>query len=472
MNLENTDLARAIDDMGLALGLLPDPDPILRKIGESTRVFDMVRCDPDVESCIEDRQSRTLLRRFEWVAGGPGADAQRLRDRIAAQLTPERMYSEIESMLEAPYYGCIPVENVWDTVDGLSLITSFRTLPTHSIRFDDKRRPVLRKRFFDTTPPILPEKMTLVRKNHTWENPYGRKLLSVLFWPVTFRRGGLKFWFEFMDRFGLPHMSITLPQHMYETKRAEIAAEAAQWIRDAVAVFQEGMDVNLSDVSVSGSSDMYDRFQTAIGMQISRVITGQSLTRDTGRVGSYAQARTHEGTGDRRAQMDEMMVEQAINSAVGHIPPVNGTDTPAPIFRYIRPPDLQAERAARDARLSGMGTRFSVDYITRAYGFEEGDIVDVTDPQTQSEFARHSHPHQDEVDDFVVEQMVEGGRIADTQARRIIRALKDEASPAAIEDILGEIAGDDPGRYADMMGEVLVAAQMYGRESLADEVGA
>ncbi len=466
------DLADALNFFDFDLGLLPDPDPVLRKLEVDTRVFDAIRADPDVESCIEDRQSTTLLKRWEWVAGDKSAKAVALRDRVAGVLTPERMYPHIEAMLDAPLYGMIPVELVWGEEDGFAMIETLRALPTRAVTFDRHRRPVLRHQFFHDTGPIPEGKIVLVRKNHTWENPYGRKLFSALFWPVTFRRGGMKFWYDFMERYGLPRTTATLPSAEYKKRRGEVAQELASMVRDAVAVFEEGTEISTTDVRVSGTSDMYEKFQDCVGAMIARVITGATLQRDAGKTGSYAQAREHGQTGSRRAMMDEVMVENAVNEAVAHIPRFNDPSVPPPLMRYERPDDLRGERATRDVRLSAIGVDFSREYIVRAYGLEDGDVETVAPRAAPggSEFAQGS-PHQVEVDNFVAEQLVGGGRIADAQARRIIRALKNESDPAQVEDILSDIAGEDAQAYADLMGQVMVAAEMYGRESLIGEVG-
>ena len=53
-------------DFSGTLGLLPDPDPVLKKMGGlGLSVLDTIRADGDVRSAIEDRQSTTLLKRFQ-----------------------------------------------------------------------------------------------------------------------------------------------------------------------------------------------------------------------------------------------------------------------------------------------------------------------------------------------------------------------------------------------------------------------
>ena len=179
-------------------------------------------------------------------------------------------------------------------------------------------------------------------------------------------------------------------------------------VRDAVAVVEEGGKITMSDVRISGTTDLYERFQEYIGAMISRTITGQVLARDAGRQGSYAQASVHGQTGNRRALMDEIMVEHAVNRAMGYIPKFNRGNTPPPRMQYERPEDLRAERARRDKDLTLMGTRFSREYIVEKYGFADDDIVDVTGPAGQA-FARASDEQQ-AVDEFVSEQLMTGGK--------------------------------------------------------------
>ena len=102
-----------LDDFVAGLWVLPDPDPELRRLGVTTKVYDAIKADPDVKSCIEDRQSTTLLKRWEWVPGDDTSDAVALRDAVARLLTPDLMHPHIEAMLSTPYYGMIPVEIVW-----------------------------------------------------------------------------------------------------------------------------------------------------------------------------------------------------------------------------------------------------------------------------------------------------------------------------------------------------------------------
>ena len=464
------DLAATIDSFGDYLGLLPDPDLILKKLGCDTSVYSAIRCDPDVESCIEDRQSATLLKRWEWVPGGDTKRARALRDLVAEHLTPDFMYPHIESMLDAPFYGLIPVEIMWTQRDGHTLIDALRTLPTNAVGFDDERRPVLKEKYFQRTIPVPDGKMILVRKNYDWKNPYGRKLFSALFWPVTFRRGGLKYWYEFMDRYGLPHISAELPEDIYEKKRDEVSADLASTVRNAVTVYKKGMNITHADVRVSGTSDMYDRFQESIGATIARVIAGATLARDTGRHGGFAQAREHGRTQDRRAVMDQGMVEVAGNEIAAFVAKFNDPDTPAPLMRYRQPADLHAEQAKRDKIVHSMGWAFSLDYMTRTYGYRDGDITAAPE-RGRSDFSAHTDQQQRELDDFITEQILSGGHIADAQAHRIVKALKGERTASEIEAILSDIAGEDDEEYARLMSDVLVAADMYGRESLRDEVG-
>ena len=271
-----------------------------------------------------------------------------------------------------------------------------------------------------------------------------------------------------MDRFGIPQTIAKLKSAMYEEKRAEVLANLEHLVQDAVGVFEEGVDISTHEAKASNSSDFFQRFQDHIGDTISRVITGATLQRSSGRQGSYAQAREHGQTGNRRGLLDEMMIEAAMNEIAAFIGRFSAPGVSAPYAQYDRPQDLHAERAARDGKLNAMGARFSLGYFMREYGFREGDIAEIVQNVAAS-FAR-SGGSQGEVDTFVSEQLTAGGQIADGQAKRIIRALKGQQSPDEIERVLRDLTVGDNDMYADLMAQVLVAADMYGRQSLRDEV--
>ena len=49
---------------------------------------------------------------------------------------------------------------------------------------------------------LQPRKFLVPRQDASYANPYGFPDLSMCFWPTVFKRGGLKFWVKFGEKFG------------------------------------------------------------------------------------------------------------------------------------------------------------------------------------------------------------------------------------------------------------------------------
>ncbi|HVO75856.1 MAG TPA: DUF935 family protein [Ignavibacteriaceae bacterium] len=53
----------------------------------------------------------------------------------------------------------------------------------------------------------LPEyKFILTQYQPTYINPYGEKVLSRVYWLVTFKRRGVEFWQLMMEKYGMPYL--------------------------------------------------------------------------------------------------------------------------------------------------------------------------------------------------------------------------------------------------------------------------
>ena len=453
---------QSTDDMVGFFSWMPDPDPVLRKLGADERVFRSILSDPDVVSCIEDRKSSTLLRSASWVASDDSAQAERDLGAMTENLTASRMHDIVSAMLDFPYYGTIPVEPMWERNKGAAQIMDLRVLPSRYVRFNRSRQPKLLHGGEYITPPE--GKLILVQNNPTWENPYGTRLLSRLLWPVAFRRGGLKYWYEFLDMFGIPHKTATLPKDQYREKRHEVAADLMRQTRKAISVIEEGTQLDTLNVRLAGHSSLHEDFYQAMGGVISRLITGASLARDHGRIGSFAAAKTHGETGARRSDMDGKKIEHTFEDIRMLYKKINPGSMP-PKYMYERKTDLHTERSERDERLGRLGVRFSSQYVERAYNLEEGDVVGVG-PGGASFASAQAIDREGEI---LSGEMVRSDRVGPRVAREIQDIVTSAKNFDDAEKRILALAGDDDEYAATLMHQALVAAHMYGRATLYED---
>lgn len=154
------------------------------------------------------------------------------------------------------------------------------------------------------------------RQDATYDNPYGFPDLSMCFWPVTFKKGGMKFWVRFAEKYGSPWV---IGKHPRGTAQGEIdllldSMEAM--VEDAVAAIPDDSSIEIKEAAgKADSSDIYQNLITLARSEISIALLGQNQTTEANSNRASAQAGL-EVTDDIR-DADADIVESAVNQPSG-----------------------------------------------------------------------------------------------------------------------------------------------------------
>ena len=180
---------------------IENPDPVLRKTGNIITIFDEVKRDPQVSSCMTGRRSG--VQKLNWRIEQNDASTKAV-DAIETIFKTFKMHSVIREIMDALFYGYQVQELVWGVVDGYTIPVKIEQKPAEWFGFDYNNQLMRKNNAFDDYVPAEYHKFLLSRNNATYKNPYGEGLLSMCFWPVTFKKGGVKFWAVFLEKFGMP----------------------------------------------------------------------------------------------------------------------------------------------------------------------------------------------------------------------------------------------------------------------------
>ena len=131
--------SRAMDWWGM-FGYLPDPDPVLNKLGLGLDVYRQLLTDAHVWSCYDSRKSGALS--CEWEIR-PGGDSQ--ADKKAHALAEDFLgnldvYQLIMEMLDAPFFGLSPLEITWAYDKRYWMPAKIEGKPPEWFVFDDENR--------------------------------------------------------------------------------------------------------------------------------------------------------------------------------------------------------------------------------------------------------------------------------------------------------------------------------------------
>lgn len=378
-----------MDPTGYALGLirdvLPDPDEIMARGGLGYTDLVNLERDAHISSCIQQRKSATLAHRIR-VEPGPNAsgpiELERLVEvcRRMLDLWGLNTSNLLSQILDARFLGMQPFELNYFYDPVVRAIICERpadTLQEWFVYTPDGELRFRRSMDSVTTRPIPPFKIMNVRNFPTMRNPYGKKLFSPCFWPATFKRGGLRFFAEYAEKFGMPNLLVQ------SSSKDANTPELKRFVSSLLAMARKGIIVTTGDYKVSlndmetkyQTTHLYDSFMDAMDKEASKALLGQTLTTDEG--GSRAQGDIHKQILEVLWKSDDEFVSAALTELFQIVTFVNfGPDVVSPVARVGE--SMGLDRLERDAKLRDvLGVDFTDEYLMRNYDLQRGDFVRV-----------------------------------------------------------------------------------------------
>lgn len=220
-----------------ALGMLPNPDPILRQMGRADAVYRSIMLDAHVMG--EIRSIRGSFRSHSYridVGAEDDAKAAAARDLCESWMASGPP-NKISDWLEVQWQMCSSIftgfkvhELVWNINGDGKLVPEVHDRPGRRFRFDVNGAPLLVSKTAPMGAPVEPYQFVTSRHMPTTDNPYGLALLSSCFWPWTFKTGGWRYFVKYCERHGLPWPVGRYPMGKPRRRRAAMPRSSAFWI--------------------------------------------------------------------------------------------------------------------------------------------------------------------------------------------------------------------------------------------------
>ena len=194
---------RNVAEFVTGLDYLPNPDTILKNNGGNIKVYrEMIDAHLDA---VKNKRFASITSRA-WTIDGSKGDQKKAKF-VEEYLWNIDLRNVISQMLEAIGFGYAVHEIVWNTVQTdlgtLILPTAIKDRKQEWFKFDSDSKLLLQTN--DGSRREMPERKFLVTRNRpTTANPYGNAVYSRCFWPLAFKKGGLKFWMLFVEKYGMP----------------------------------------------------------------------------------------------------------------------------------------------------------------------------------------------------------------------------------------------------------------------------
>jgi phage gp29-like protein len=368
---------QAMNEASKFLSYLPNPDPILKRQGKDVSIYRDLLIDGHVGSCIQSRKAGVLERTLVIGKGKKGKEVDLLRS-VYADLDMPRI---IEEALDAFWFGIQPMEVYWRPVAG-SLVVPRDVVgkPQEWFQYDQHNVYRLRKLGSKEGHLLPPKKFLLVRHKPRYIQPYGEAIASKCFWEVTFKRGGVRFWVDFLEKYGTPY---TVEKYKAGTlKPAELELRAdklEEMVQDAVILIPDTSSFEVVSAAGTGSGPSYQALAYYCDGNVSKAILSQTLSTEVGEVGSYAAAQAHLTVRKDVIGGDMGMLIRLLTYFNKMILDVNYASydyVPLPEFEDLA--EAQTQKIARDVAIAGTGmAHFTKNHWTEEYGINPNNIIDL-----------------------------------------------------------------------------------------------
>lgn len=481
---------------GVILDTMPDPDEVLKKAGLSPLVYRDVLTDAHVAGCLLQRKSRT--KRMNWLFRAGNADdpkSVKAAEEIEIMFRAiKRMPEVINEILEAPLFGATYLELFWDRdminpskPTGAINLKNIMGKPYEWFEWSENLQLRLKNDFLmlGSGIPVPSFKVYPCVKDSTYINPYGDRNIKRIYWPYLFKKGGFRFWTEFIEKFGSPFLHGQADPSKSATEVADLFDNLVNMVRAGVIVTQNGSTKDTINViesgSKSGSTDTFSKYKNALNIEISKALLGETLTIENSESGSQAATVTHSQVLEILQDEDRSLVESTLSGIAEWVCKLNyGVDVKPPKAVLIDPKELSENIAKRDSILvKDIGVRFTPEYIARTYRLQEADftLTEIKETGAQSpsksvnlkgkDFSETERAEdfslQDSLDLYIQETVSQFKDMTKPLQHKISTAIKTSTDFSDFSVKMNELVEQmEPSMYAKVFQTALGVAELAG----------
>lgn len=362
--------------------ILPDPDEVLRKRGSNLNAYNELLMDSHLYAIVSARKNAVLSKQWQLQFIDEKREDSVLLQQIYSILDVNEIISQV---LNCFLYGFQPMEVIWALDDDKNIIpVDVQAKPTEWFFYVNKDgRNDLRVRLKGSGvlgAPVDDMKLIVAHHQYTEKNPYGEKLLSRCFWPVTFKKNGIKYWVMFCEKYGMPHMVAKYTEGLSDDKINEILQGLEDMVQNVVCAVPSSTEIDYHDpVGKAASAKIYQDLIRLMDEQMSKAVLGQTLTTEvTQGGGNRALGQVHNEVKNEIVQSDIKIIEKFFKKLNDIVYFYNFGDkyksNDRVGFNILEDYFVDKTLAERDQVLFNMGVKFSKSYFLNRYGFHDAEI--------------------------------------------------------------------------------------------------
>jgi phage gp29-like protein len=481
------------------LARLENPDPVLRSEagGKGLKLYDEVGRDPHASAVLQSRY--LAIAGCEWDVEPAGEDdrAKGIAEFVTGCLKALNWTQAVQELMKGVLYGFYVSEIMWAVKNGQW--KPAKLIGKHPRRFSfglDRQLKLLTPANMIEGEPVPDRKFVRFTYGSS-DNPYGEGLGQKIWWPVWFKKHGIKYWLIFLEKFGMPTGVGKYPPGTDPKDQAKLldAIEAIQ--NETGITIPENMMIELLEATRAGNVT-YETLCEYMDRQISKAVLGQTATTE-GTPGKLGNEDAQQEVRQEIKAADADLLAEALNETlVRWIVDYNFagvTDYPSVWIRTEHEKDLKPLAERDEILVKNIGVKVPVRYFRDTYGLPEAEGDEETvggtagndasmtpfggvDPRASESAARLRFspgiipaerlgfaekglfPDQRAIDGAAAP----GNEIMEPILKPIMDLIRQGNSYEAVEDALLDRYPDmDAGELEKMIERAIFASEMWGR---------
>ncbi len=295
---------------------ISNPDPVLVNTADGTRkgmsLFVEMTQDPHLSAVMQRRISPVVNCGYKVEPFDDSDKAIEIADFVKAELKDH--YDQLSRIIaKASGFGFSVAEIMWK--DGGQGIASIEERLQSRFAFDKDGLPMVFRDFRNAE--YLPDRKFIVA---TWDqvddNRYGAGILSKCFWSWWYKKHGVSFWSNYVEKYLAPAIIGKYPNNASTELKNDLqeAVEAIQ--QDFGGIIPENSAIEVLNLAASGRAASHKEFVEFQESQMSKAWLSSTLAVDEGENGTRAMAQVHANSTGELLPDDAKFLQRVLNQTV------------------------------------------------------------------------------------------------------------------------------------------------------------
>ena len=272
-----------------------NPDKTLKyeSGGKGIELYEDLLRDSEVQSALQTRKLAVVGREWEVLPASDDAEDIKIADLVKEVLLNCNYDAARQSLLSGVVLGFKCAEVMWEYSEGDIWIKEIIGKASRRFVFDLQGRLRLLTLQNMIEGMEVPDRKFVVFRNISDNGSYyGDGLGRSLYWPVWFRKNGIKFWAIFCDKFGSPTAVGKYPPGTPKEKQNDLLDAVNAIQQESGIAIPENMIIEFLEATRAGSINTYETFCAYNDKAINKVLLGHSAANEStpGKLGNENQA--------------------------------------------------------------------------------------------------------------------------------------------------------------------------------------